>query len=122
MTEQMDMFAAREPIVHTNILVQFLLCHAADAPNLITSRWLNAGWLVRNYMPSFPSDKGKRLLRVAAEESDGRVISGNDGYCLIEHATPEERQHAARRLISQGKKMVSRGVRILRKQHQIEGA
>ena len=51
-----------------------------------------------------------RTLRACAQASDGRILSGQRGYCLIEEATPDEIARAANWLISQGKQMVRRGI------------
>ncbi len=52
-----------------------------------------------------------RRVRVIAEKSGGRILSGNDGYRFYDEATPlEEADQSSGRLISQGKKMIRRGM------------
>lgn len=59
-----------------------------------------------------------RRMRVIAEKSDGRIISGQKGYRLFDPSTPiGEADQAAGWLISQGKKMIRRGVAIRRRMH-----
>ena len=50
-----------------------------------------------------------RNVRELASQSC-RIISGQKGYKHIEHGTPEEIAHSANWLISQGKKMIRRGI------------
>lgn len=54
-----------------------------------------------------------RQLRAEAEASKGRIITGNKGYCLREECGREERERSGLRLVSQGRKMVSRGELVL---------
>lgn len=61
-----------------------------------------------------------RRMRVLAEQSEGRIISGNDGYRYFDDApTIPEANRSADRLISQGKKMIRRGIAIRRRVHEI---
>jgi hypothetical protein len=66
---------------------------------------------------------GKVLDREVRElaSASGNVISGQRGYKHVRHATAEEINHAANWLISQGRKMIQRGVRIRRAAHQVFG-
>jgi hypothetical protein len=60
-----------------------------------------------------------RKMRVIAEHSRGRIISGQNGYRLLERTTPiEEVDQAATWLESQGKKMLRRGAEIRRYYHR----
>lgn len=60
-----------------------------------------------------------RKMRVIAEHSDGRIISGQMGYRLLDQSTPiEEVDRAASWLESQGKKMLLRGAAIRRYYHR----
>lgn len=60
-----------------------------------------------------------RRMRVIAEKSEGRILSGQKGYRLFDASVPvEEADHAANWLIAQGKKMIRRGVAIRRRFHQ----
>jgi len=62
-----------------------------------------------------------RKVRALAEASNGLVVSGpgTPGYCHASHCTAEEISHAAETLISQGKRMIARAIRIRRRGHQI---
>jgi len=50
-----------------------------------------------------------RDVRALASQSTW-IISGQRGYLHVEHATAEEIAHSANWLISQGKKMIRRGI------------
>lgn len=60
-----------------------------------------------------------RKLRALAAASDDRIISGQRGYCLLAEATPAEITHAADWIISQGKKMIRRGIKIRKAAHSL---
>lgn len=118
MTQQLELFQKKLDLGTENPLVLILVSERIT------------GWISAREFHF--QDRGKvfsdtdfesacRQLREWAQQSDGRIISGNQGYRLIDYATPEEREHAARRLISQGRKMHKRGIRILRINHQIQG-
>ena len=49
-----------------------------------------------------------RELRHIAQNSKGRIISGKDGYILIEHATQNQINTCRERLRSQAKSMMKR--------------
>lgn len=60
-----------------------------------------------------------RRMRVLAEKSDGRILSSHKGYRLFDPATSiDDAERAANRLISQGRKMILRGVAIRRRFHR----
>lgn len=59
-----------------------------------------------------------RVLRLCAEASEGRVISGQKGYKLTAEATPGEIHHACAWLISQAKRMTDRARQIRLAQHR----
>jgi hypothetical protein len=62
---------------------------------------------------------GDRKMRVIAEHSDGRILSGQGGYRLFDRTTPvEEADRAASWLESQGRKMLLRGASIRRRLHR----
>ena len=58
-----------------------------------------------------------RTIRAYAEQSEGEIISGQNGYKLADEATIDEINHASNWLISQAKKMLGRGIAIKRKAH-----
>ena len=60
---------------------------------------------------------GDRDLRALASSSEW-IISGQKGYKHLEHATPEEVAHARNWLVSQGKAMIKRGLRLERNAHR----
>lgn len=60
---------------------------------------------------------GDRDLRALASASEW-IISGQKGYKHLEHATGEEIAHASNWLVSQGKVMIQRGIRIKRNAHR----
>jgi hypothetical protein len=61
-----------------------------------------------------------RDIRQIASESN-KIISGQKGYRHIAHASPEEIDHCANWLTSQGKKMIRRGIALRRSGHKIIG-
>ncbi len=63
-----------------------------------------------------------REIRAAAAASGGRVIAGQRGYCLIEEASVPEVEQSASWLISQGNKMIARGLEIRRRSQVREAA
>lgn len=67
-----------------------------------------------------PSDDNKRWLRDIANRARC-VLSGpgSPGYKHIGHCTPEEIEHYKNSLISQGKDMIRRGLKIQRAAHEI---
>lgn len=60
-----------------------------------------------------------RKVRAFAEHSDGRILSGQEGYRLFERSTPiEEADQAASWLESQAKRMVRRASSIRQRLHR----
>ena len=59
-----------------------------------------------------------RVLRLCAEASEGRVISGQKGYKLTAEATPGEIHHACAWLLSQAQRMTDRARQIRVAQHR----
>jgi hypothetical protein len=62
-----------------------------------------------------------RKIRQLAEASDSYIISGpgSPGYIHINHCPAEKLAHIPETLISQGKSMIRRGIRIKRRAHSI---
>jgi len=58
-----------------------------------------------------------RDVRELASAS-GWIVSGQRGYKHMHHATTEEVDHAAAWLVSQGKKMIKRGMLLRRNAHK----
>lgn len=63
------------------------------------------------------AEKDRRKLRQIAEASEGRIISGQQGYKLAGEATPEEIGGFYRWMVSQGKRMIRRAIRARRIWH-----
>jgi hypothetical protein len=64
---------------------------------------------------------GAKLLDRDVRElasASGWIISGQRGYKHMEHATIEECDHASNWLVSQGKKMIVRGMLLRRNAHK----
>ena len=59
-----------------------------------------------------------RELRALASASQGRIVSGQQGYCLIGEATVEEARHAAAWLRHQATAMMQRAMEIERAMHR----
>ena len=59
-----------------------------------------------------------RTIREAASLSEGRVISGQKGYCLTHQASVEDVQRAAAWLRHQGTRMIERAIEIERAMHR----
>jgi len=76
--------------------------------------WMTAGDIIE-------TNKGRVLDRdIRAIASDcHRIISGQKGYKHVAHATPAEVNHSANWLVSQGKKMIKRGIAQRRAAHAI---
>lgn len=62
-----------------------------------------------------------REIRHLAQNSDGRIITGNNGYKLIAHATVLEVNECTNRLRSQAKRMIGRVIQIQRRYHARRG-
>lgn len=58
-----------------------------------------------------------RTIREAASQSEGRIISGQKGYCLTAQASVQDVQHAASWLRSQAEKMEFRAYQIEKAMH-----
>lgn len=76
------------------------------------------GWIKASEIEAV-AQIGDRKMRAIAEFSEGRILSGQNGYRLLDRSTPiEEVDQAATWLESQGKKMLLRGAAIRRRYHQ----
>jgi len=76
------------------------------------------GW-IRAVAIEVQTQVNDRKMRVLAEHSKGRILSGQKGYRLFDRTTPlEEADHAASWLESQGSKMIRRGAAIRRLYHR----
>lgn len=78
-----------------------------------TPGWRTAAELVRASLERL-DDRAVRSLASASEW----IISGQKGYKHLEHATPEEIDHATHWLESQAKKMSDRAGKIRRNAHR----
>lgn len=68
-------------------------------------------------------DLSDRKIRQLAEASDGLIVSGpgSPGYIHIDHCPTEKLSHISNTMISQGKNMVRRGIRMKRRAHHLIG-
>jgi hypothetical protein len=94
------------------------------APEDVSVKWLenllrgSGCWMTANDISYTTRGKAhERILRELASASD-QIISGQKGYKHVAHATAEEIAHASNWLMSQGKKMIKRGIAIRRAGHQ----
>ena len=64
-----------------------------------------------------------RRLRQLAQNSEGLIISGpgSPGYCHRDHCPVETVSHIAETMISQGKRMIRRGLSMRARAHQALG-
>lgn len=92
-----------------------------DDPNV---RWLERlllderGWLTAAKIVARSGDQlNDRQIRQLASASPN-IISGQRGYRHVDHSAIEELHHASAWLISQGKVMIKRGIRIKRRAHE----
>lgn len=83
-------------------------------------QWCGGKWATARHLSV--AGYTDRKLRAIAEASNGRIISGQKGYALLENCTPDEIDHAAGWLESQGKKMLQRAARIRARFHRYGGA
>lgn len=74
------------------------------------------GWRSARSLAKFCGWTDRYVRRLAAA-SDGRIISGQQGYRLTLEATPEEIAHAADWYRSQARKMIVRSMQIRRLAH-----
>lgn len=60
-----------------------------------------------------------RKIRQLAQASDGLIVSGpgSPGYCHLHHCPTEILHHISRTLLSQGKSMIRRSIRIRHQAH-----
>jgi D-alanyl-D-alanine dipeptidase len=75
------------------------------------------GWRLR---ASIARDLGVsiRTVRALASASEGRVLSGQKGLCLVEEATVEDTAHAANALEAQGRALIQHAEQIRRVSHR----
>lgn len=95
--------------------------HAPDDPNVQWLENLLRGaqcWMsARDICLTNGGRTRDREVRALASAS-ANIISGQNGYKHIAHATAEEIHHASSWLVSQGKKMIKRGIAIQRNGHR----
>lgn len=92
--------------------------------------WLESALLVRpgwHYaadlcaLASLPrTEDSKRAIRALANASDC-IISGQRGYAHVKHVPLAEVMHASQWLISQGRQMIARAIRLRRRAHSLVG-
>ncbi len=92
---------------------------SADQVEALCAYLAGRGWVTRKRIEA-ETEMSERLVRELAEQSDGRILSGQKGYRLLDRtATIDDVQHSANWLISQGRKMERRGLRKLARFHQM---
>lgn len=95
-----------------------------DDKNVVWLEELLAGaraWMTARAIAATVAGRiGDRDLRALASAS-AWIISGQRGYKHLQHATPEEIDHAAHWLESQAKKMSERACSIRRNAHRVIG-
>jgi len=106
-SDQADLFAV-PPIQVSGLWLENLLKGAAC--------WMSA----RDIELTTRGVAGDREIRKLASASE-KIVSGDRGYKHIEHATTDEIDHCSNRLVSQGKKMIRRGIAIRRNGHALLG-
>jgi hypothetical protein len=74
---------------------------------LSDGQWHRSSMLLREMGLPF-TDNNRRKLREIAENSDGQIAGGQDGYKLIEMMTHEEFVHWVNWMRSQTRKMIRR--------------
>lgn len=90
----------------------------AEVEHVCRLLYKKQGWVMAKVMEA---DTGidDRTLRLAAEHSEGRILSGQKGYRYFDRTTTiEEADRAATWLESQGRKMLKRGGAIRRRMHR----
>jgi hypothetical protein len=79
------------------------------------------GWVTARVL-SAQIGSNERALREAAHQSEGRIVSGQRGYALIENVTVAEAQHAAAWLKHQATEMLKRAGDLHRAMHRARHA
>lgn len=87
-----------------------------DATRLVVFALSNGRWVKRKVIESMTGIADRTIRACASHDPD--IISGNKGYRLAQFATTSELNECADRLISQGKKMMRRGIRLKRRAHE----
>ena len=104
-------------MVQTELRLKTRKSTEAENP-LVKLLILNKGWVPAAQLERVKGWK-ERKCRAMAEESNGRVISGQRGYKATECATPKEIRQATNWLWSQARKMSDRAVSIQRVAHNL---
>lgn len=90
----------------------------AEEVDAVCAALAGKGWVLARDL-SASLDVSDRHLRVCAEHSAGRIISGQKGYRLFDRSTPlEEADRAASWLESQAKRMMTRATQIRVRYHR----
>lgn len=78
-----------------------------------------AGWVSASTLATV-LDVDDRAIREAAQQSAGRVLGGQRGYCLTARASLEDVQLVTRALLSQAARMRQRVLEIERVRHRLD--
>lgn len=88
-----------------------------SAENPLVSALRGRGWVPARRL-AILMGINDRQVRAYAEQAQGEILSGQQGYRLIEGANLDDVDHASAWLISQGKKMIRRALDIKRRAHR----
>ena len=106
MTMQLDLFSRKSPKVTT-----------AEVETLVTSLDICNGWRTAKELAKV-TGHSDRKLRVLANASEGRIVTGQKGYQSASNATTDEIHHAAAWLEHQAKEMIRRATSIRNMAHR----
>lgn len=102
---QPELFRKRAPAVTQGDVLALMLV-------LKERGWLTASKLIAEQ----PGVWTERSLRATAHASEGKIISGQNGYKLTANATSDEIDHCANWLTHQAREMTTRAIQIRRVQ------
>lgn len=105
MSTQTDLFATRATAVSPSEVEQLVRVLSGKG-------WRKAKALAQELQMD------DRTIREVANQSKGRVISGQRGYALVDEVTTEEANHSANWLEHQAKKMLRRAAEIRQAMHR----
>lgn len=106
MTEQLELTLRKPPACGQCVT------HPEEVERFVELLWDNGGLL---------TTWGDRKCRALAARSEGRIISGNNGYKHSKRATPEEVQEFYGRMVNQGREMIRRAIKVKRVHHSYVG-
>lgn len=78
------------------------------------NKWKHLSELIENHN----LEMSRRSIQLAANASDGQVISSDKGLALLSRCSPDEIIHSANKLRAQAKQMEKRATEIFRRYHR----